>query len=177
MTEAALLQEQVGLPSYPYPLVRAGGLFLLIVGSALVAGAVHSRWRVGLLAAGVAIAKLATAVATPTLISGLGRPSRFQIVALIGAVLVEAAFIPLALRATRRRSWSARWLTVFFVVGVHFLPMAIAFGPVVLVLGVAVMLNAGMGLWKASAIDLRHSWMADGLLKVGAGVLMLLEVP
>ena len=163
----------MGLLIHPYPLVRSGGLFLLVVGIALVAGAFHSRWRVGLLAGGVAIATVVTAVATPTLVSGLGRPSRFQIVVLVGAVVLEAALIPLGLHATRQRGWSTRWLTVFFMVGLHFLPMAVAFGPVMLLLGLALMLNAGIGLWKTSVIELQHSWLADGLLKVTAGVIMM----
>ena len=164
------------MPDHPYPLARAAGLFLLVVGSALVAGALHWRWRVGLLAGGAAIATLVTAVATPALVSGLGRPSHLQLIALCAAVLLQAVLLPLSLYATRRRDWSARWLTVLFVVGLHFLPMAVAFGPVVLVLGLAIMLNAGIGLWKPSAIDLRHSWMADGLLKLAAGIVMVLGV-
>ncbi len=169
-------QEHTGLLSHPYPLVRAGGLFLLVVGSALVSGAIHWRWRVGLLAGGVAIATLVTTVATPTLVSGLARPSHSQLIALCAAVLLQALLIPLSLHATRNRDSSARWLTVFFVVGLHFLPMAVAFGPVVMVLGLAIMLNAGIGLWKPSEIDLRHSWLADGLLKVAAGIMMMLGV-
>ena len=36
------------------------------------------------------------------------------------------------------------------------------------------MLNAGIGLWKKSAIELRTYWLTDGLLKVAAGVIMML---
>ena len=62
------------------------------------------------------------------------------------------------------------------MVGLHFLPMAVAFGPVVLVLGLAIMLNTTVGLWRLTGMNLQFLWLTDGLLKVTAGVMMLLGV-
>jgi len=176
VTISALVQPLGGSRSHPYPLVCAGGLFLVLVGIAIVSGALYSRWRVGFLGGGLIVASVATAVATPRLVSGLGAPSRSQIVALSAAVIVEAILIPLAVRATRHRGERTRWLVVFFMVGLHFLPMAVAFGPVVLVLGLAIMLNTTVGLWRLTGMNLQFLWLTDGLLKVTAGVMMLLGV-
>src|SRR5262245_6930560 len=122
------------------------------------------------------IAAAATALAAPGLVAGLGRPTRFQIVALSAALILEAIAIPLAVRGTRNRGERTLWLTVLFVVGLHFIPMAVAFGPVVLVLGLAVMINAGFGLWGSSRVRWEALWLTDGLLKVTAGVMMLCGV-
>ena len=176
MTIFVLAQPSVGLTSHAYPLLRAGGLFLVVTGIAMVSGAFSSRFRVGLLGGGLVLASVVTAVAAPRLVSGLGRPSRLQLVALSAALILEAVLIPLAVRATRRRDERTRWLAVFFVVGLHFLPMSVAFGPVVLALGLAIMLNAGVGLGRSSRIELQSLWLTDGLLKVAAGVTMILGV-
>jgi hypothetical protein len=164
------------IAEYPYPLARPGGLFLVLAGAAIVSGALFPRYRVALLGGGLLIASAATALATPRLILGLGRPTHFQVLALFSAVLLEAVTIPLAVRATRHRDECARWLAVFFVVGLHFLPMGVAFGPLAVALGLAIMLNAGVGLWRSSRATLRPLWLTDGLLKVTAGMMMLLDV-
>jgi hypothetical protein len=59
------------------------------------------------------------------------------------------------------------------VVGVHFIPMAITFGPLRAALGVSAMGNAGLGLWKKRAASLNTLWSIDGGLKIGFGGLML----
>jgi len=176
MTITVLAQPTVGVTSHSYPLVRPGGLFLVLVGLAIVSGALYPRYRVGLLGGGLIIASAVTVLATSRLVLGLGRPTRFQVVALSVAVILEMVLIPLALLATRHRDESARWLAVFFVVGLHFLPMSVAFGPVVIALGVASMLNAGVGLWPSFRAKLQPLWLTDGLLKVTAGMIMIFGV-
>jgi len=66
------------------------------------------------------------------------------------------------------------WLWALGIVGLHFIPMAIAFGPIVLALGVACMANAAVGL-AASSMPFLLIGTADGLLKVLLGGWMLLS--
>jgi hypothetical protein len=51
-----------------------------------------------------------------------------------------------------------------------------AFGPIVSVLGLAIMLNAGVGLGRSSRIKLQCLWLTDGLLKVTDGVMLIFGV-
>jgi hypothetical protein len=67
-------------------------------------------------------------------------------------------------------------LMILFVVGFHFLPMAVAFGPLCAVLGVSAMANAGFGLWARREIALSQLWILDGVLKIGFGSLMLSQL-
>lgn len=66
-------------------------------------------------------------------------------------------------------------LGVMAVVGGHFFPMVMAFGPVVGVLGLVTIGNAAVGLWVARKSRLRMFWFVDGMLKLAFGGVMLLR--
>jgi hypothetical protein len=57
-------------------MVRAGGLFILIMGLGVVLGGVFANRRKVLLAAGAAVATIAMIVCAPTLSAPLGVPTR-----------------------------------------------------------------------------------------------------
>ena len=67
---------------------------------------------------------------------------------------------------------SVRWLWVLMIVGVHFLPMAVSFGPLFLLLGGACISNAALGLLLPD-VPFGLFGLVDGVLKVvvGAGSL------
>jgi hypothetical protein len=162
---------------HPYPLTQSGGLFLAIVGAAMIVGAVLPSARTTLLAVGVAVATGATALAAPGLTRPLGVPTRQQIVALGGAVLVEMILIACVVCGKRHRGERITSLSILLVVGLHFLPMAVAFGPIIGLLGVLTMVNAGAGLWLTPTTDLSTHWLVDGVLKLACGAIMLVVVP
>ena len=160
-----------------YPIARSGGLFLLLIGLTMVAalfarGARPVSLRV--FWAGAALAVLSLFLFTHLLSSG--PPTRPQVLALIGAILLQvvgiAAIQPLAHPQTPRDFW----LWLLFVVGLHFLPMALAFGPRMAALGLLCMLDALAGLWLR---ELPLPWFGymDAALKIGFGLWLLFSPP
>jgi hypothetical protein len=158
---------------HPYPLVRGGGLFLLLVGAGITSGAFWPQARRRLLGWSLALASVVTALFAARLARPFGLPTALQIGVLVGAVLMEGVVIGLVVRQLQQQDDRTVELAVMFVVGVHFLPMTLAFGPLVGVLGVLVVLNAAAGLWLARGTDLLVFWTADGLSKMLFGGIML----
>jgi len=62
-----------------------------------------------------------------------------------------------------------RWLWVLMIVGVHFLPMAVCFGPLFLLLGGACISNAALGLLLPE-VPFELFGLVDGALKLVVGV-------
>ena len=167
----------IELQAHPSPLIRAGGLFLLIVGAAIVLGAIFPRriWQV--FVAGVALASAAVGFVAVPLTQPLGTPSRTQLVSLLVALAFEGVAIAWVGRRHRPHDERALVLAILAVVGLHFLPMGVAFGPVVAALGLLAAANAGAGLLLFRITPLRVFWLWDGLLKVTAGAVMFWLAP
>jgi hypothetical protein len=161
---------------YPYPLIRGGGLFLTIIGAMIMAGALLPGARNRLVAAGLALASVVTAIAAPSLAQPLGVPSWQQILVLAGSVLLEIILIQVVVRYVYHLGERTITLSVLLVVGLHFLPMAVAFGPIIALLGILTILNAGVGLWLRPKMRLSILWFFDGLLKLVCGIVMLVII-
>lgn len=161
---------------YPYPLIRSGGLFLIIMGAMIMAGAALPRARNILVAAGLGFASLVTALAARSLTHPLGRPSWQQILVLAGSVLLELIMMQVVVRHVYHLGERTIVLSVLLIVGVHFLPMAFAFGPMIGLLGILTILNAGAGLWLKPDLNLSLLWFFDGLLKLTGGITMMVVV-
>jgi hypothetical protein len=155
-------------------MVRAGGLFILIMGAGVVLGGVFPRRRRAFLIAGGAVATIAIVVFAGTLTAPLGAPTRLQIWFLFGAILAEAVLVRVAVARYQSRGERSLLLAILFVVGLHFLPMAVAFGPLCAALGVAAGANAAVGLWLRPSLPLDRLWLIDGWIKIAFGALMLL---
>lgn len=158
---------------HPYPMIRAGGLFLVIIGSGIVVGALFPQvlWRI--FVAGVVLASLALALTARPLTAPLGLPTRLQVGALVVAILVEIVLIVLLPRLFPPKDDRTLPLSVMLVVGIHFLIMALAFGPLIVVLGLLTIGNAGAGLWVRRSMHWHTSWFIDGSLKLGIGGSMM----
>lgn len=102
-----------------------------------------------------------------------GAPTAIQLWFLFGALAAEGALIPLAVARYRQAGERAVLLAILFVVGLHFLPMAVTFGPLRAALGLALCAVAGAGLWLRPDLSLDRLWAADGLIKIGFGTAML----
>jgi hypothetical protein len=161
---------------YPYPLIRGGGIFLIIIGAMIIAGALLPRARNILVAAGLAFASIVTAIAAPGLARPLGAPSWQQIFVLAGAVLLEMILIQVVVRYVYHLGERTIILSVLLVVGLHFLPMAVAFGPIIAILGILTILNVGAGLWLRPNMNLSILWFFDGVLKLACGIIMMVVV-
>jgi len=155
-------------------LVRAGGVFIGIMGAGVVLGALFPNRRrllliLGAIAATVAIVLLAARLSAP-----FGTPSRGQVFFLIGSIIAEAIFIRVAVAVYRHAGERSLLLAILFAVGLHFLPMAWAFGPLCAALSLTLCAWAGNGLWLRPDISLNRVWASDGVIKIVFGAMMFL---
>ncbi len=164
------------LGAHPFPLIRGGGLFLLLVGLSIVVGAVAPRRLWASFTAGVMIASAVVALTAVRLTAPLGRPTAFQIESLMVAVFIEVMAIGWLGSRLRAATERQRTLSILLVVGAHFFVMAPAFGPLVVLLGLASVVNALAGL-RATATPWVAFWVVDGLLKAGVGGTMFWYAP
>lgn len=157
-------------------MIRAGGLFITVMGIGVLLGALLPSRRQLFLMVGAAAATVAIVVFARRLAAPFGAPTLVQLWFLFGSVAVEVALIRLAIALYRQAGERAVLLAILFVVGLHFLPMAVAFGPPCAALGLALCSVAGVGLWLRPDIPLDRLWAADGLIKMGFGAAMLFIV-
>ena len=107
----------------------------------------------------------------------LGDATPFQIGALIFAVSLQGALIALQARLLPPGTpEEIRWLWVSLIVGVHFLPMAFAFGPRMLLLGGGCIATALLGL-SLPSVPYEVFGIVDGMLKVAVGAWLLATKP
>ena len=160
-----------------YPIVRCGGLFLLIIGAGLLAAIAASGdapVNHGVFYAALAAALLSLFFARRL---SFGSPTPLQIGALVFALALQGALIVLQGRFLPPTTPEhVRWLWVSLIVGVHFLPMAIAFGPRMLLLGGACIATALVGL-SLPSVPYEVFGIVDGALKVGFGAWLLATKP
>ena len=168
----ALAQQQLR-----YPIARSGGLFLLIIGAGLLAAIAASgdapvNHGVFYAALGAALLSLFFSRRVSS-----GSPTPLQIGALVFAVTLQGALIVLQARllppATPEH---VRWLWVSMIVGVHFLPMGVTFGPRMLLLGGACIATALVGLSMPN-VPYEVFGIVDGALKVAVGAWLLATKP
>ena len=157
-----------------FPMVRAGGLFVLIMGIGVLAGAAFSERRRFFLILGGAIATMAIVLFAGRLSAPFGRPSQLQVWFLFGSIAVEMVLIRLAVARYRLAGERALLLAILLVVGVHFVPMAVAFGPLCVALGLVLCAWSAMGLWFRPALPLNAMWAVDGIIKIAFGAAMFL---
>jgi hypothetical protein len=155
-------------------MVRAGGLFIFIMGTGVVLGAVLPNMRRSLLICGAVVATIAIILSAARLSAPFGAPTGLQIWSLFGSIVAEAVLVRVAVALYREAGERSLLSAILFAVGLHFLPMAMAFGPICAALGVALCANAGSGLWPTSDIALNRLWASDGVIKMTFGAIMFL---
>lgn len=148
---------------HPYPLVRSGGLFLILIGAGIVIDVALS----GAFIVGTVFAIISLMFAK---VLSFGKPTRIQIVALAFAIILEIVLLiimvnvlPAGIAVPVRLMW------VLMIVGVHFLPMAVCFGPRFAIVGVLCIVNGLAGL-ILSNVSSDLFLLVDGILKVGFGL-------
>lgn len=159
-----------------YPMMRGAGLFVLLVGLGITIGGLLGRKHVVrmLVAAGV-LAILSQIFRIRGLTDFPGTPTKTQFYVLGGGIAFEALLIAGVVYLVPDRSSRKFWLWILFVVGLHFIILAYAQGPPLLLLGLFSMVNAIAGLRWTSISYLRF-WVIDGLLKIAIGAWMLFTV-
>ncbi len=159
--------------AYEFPMSRAGGVFILIMGAGVALGAALPNRRRSLLIFGAAVATIAMVLLAARLSAPFGRPSRLQLWFLFCSIGAEAILVRVAVVLYRYADKRSLLLAILFAVGLHFLPMAVAFGPICAALGVTLCVCAGIGLWLRPHIPLNGLWASDGIIKMVFGALML----
>ncbi len=155
-----------------YPLATSGGVFLCIVGVAIVLGAIRFRSRNTFLAVGGALATIVTALLAPSLTARAGVPTLGPILWLAAAVGAEVVLLAVLIRRAMPHGQRAVVLTIFAIVALHFLPMAPAFGPPMILLGTLCALNVLLAR-RFTEYSLPAVWAVDGALKLAVGALLV----
>ena len=154
-----------------FPLIRGGGVFLIVVGIAIVLGAFFFRVRYPVFGVGAAIASGLTAAFAASLAAPYGAPSLIQLASLGVAVALEMILLVRVLNSSLAFDDRETMLAILTIVGAHFVLMSPAFGPLMIALAGASVLNVLLALvLRAYASPL--VWAVDGALKAGVGALM-----
>ncbi|WP_285705972.1 DUF6609 family protein [Microtetraspora sp. NBRC 16547] len=156
-------------------MIRGGGLFLIFVGLGFLGSWAFNKYWIQFLIGGF-IAGF-TASGLSALLPSIGSPSFAQIAGLVGSFVIEAGLIYLVLTKNKDADERTMILSIFFVVGLHFLPMGLAHGPLITILGVLTAINAFVGLRLARNAPLPVFGITDALLKLGFGCVMLFAYP
>jgi hypothetical protein len=158
--------------AHAFPMVRAGGVFIFVMGAGVMLGAVLPNRRRLLLIVGAAVATIAIIFSAARLSAPFGIPTRLQIWFLFASIVAEAILIRVAVALYREAGERSLLLAILLAVGLHFLPMAVTFGPICAALGVTLCICAGIGLWLRTDIPLNKLWASDGLIKMAFGAIM-----
>jgi hypothetical protein len=173
---------ETSLRQHPYPMIRGGGMFVFLMGLGIAAGAFLGERRfVAPLIIGFTSAFVAQSLFARRLTRSLGKPTRAQVMALAGAILLEfvltgAVFYFFRHDFASGSSLRGFWLWILLVVGIHFPMMAVAQGPWMLLLGGLCILNAIAGLLLPN-VPLVIFWFMDGALKMLIGARMFMAQP
>jgi hypothetical protein len=159
---------------HPYPMMRGAGLFVLLVGfSITIGGLLGKKYVVRMLIAGGVLAILSQIVQVKGINNFGGIPTPAQLYALYIGIIFEAVLIGLVAYFIRDRGSRRFWLWILLVVGIHFMVLAYAQGPPLLLLAVSSIANAIVGLCMMNVSYLKF-WVIDGVLKIAIGAWMLL---
>jgi len=159
--------------SYKYPMVRGSGAFLGCVGLGLILAILWAEDApVNTRLLGYSAILGIVAIPIVRKLFPLGRPKAIHILAMSGAVALELFLFWLVFsRLPKDTQPQTRWLWALLLVGLHFIPMGLALGRRIVILGVACAAVAASALFLGL---LPFSWtvVVDGILKVGFGASM-----
>ncbi len=79
-----------------FPLIRPGGMFLVIIGLGMALGGANMKQRYPMLGAAAVTAVLTTTLLAVPLSAPFGPPTTFQVISLAAAVLIEIVAVALA---------------------------------------------------------------------------------
>lgn len=148
---------------HPYPLVRNGGLFLILIGAGIIIDVIVS----GAFVVGTVLALVSLLFAK---VLSFGKPTPIQIIALAVAILLEIVLLIIMVNVLPADSTAKiRTMWVLMIVGIHFLPMAICFGPRLAIVGLLCIVNGLIGL-VLNNVSSDLFLLVDGALKVGFGL-------
>jgi hypothetical protein len=158
-----------------FPMAPLGGLFVGCMGLFVLLGSVSRKARMTLTYIGFGAGTLALIIGGRLAI-GLPRPTKFQVGALIVAIVLEVTAFVIVMPRARPQGERAVVVATLAIVGAHFIIMLPAFGPLVAALGVLCATNAAIALKRSSYSD-GAAWFVDGALKFAFGSLLIATSP
>src|ERR1700739_1683815 len=115
--------------AHAFPMARAGGLFIFIMGVGVVLGAILPNSRRSLLVFGAVVATIALVFSAACLSAPFGAPTKLQLWFLFGSIGAEAILVRVAVALYRQAGERSLLLAILFSGGVHFFPLAAGFWP------------------------------------------------
>ena len=161
---------------HPYPMIRSSAVLLLILGVSVVTETAVRAYpfAYSIFFVGVAAGALAFTFFKERYLYGKPTPlqaSAVYVALVLGALLLTGLLLFIPDHASR-----TFLLVLLLVIGIDFLPLSIASGPLLLLLAGLCILNALLGLWW-QGLSLTYFAGIDGVLKIIFGVLMLAARP
>ena len=161
---------------HPSSMIRRSAVLVLVLGMSIVAVSVVFTYP---FAYSIPLAGIVAGALAFTFFKGrylYGRPTSLQSIAIsvtlvLGVILLIGLFVFLPDYASR-----TFLLGMLLVIGIVFIPLGIASGPLMLLLASLCILNALLGLWL-QGLSLTIFAGIDGLLKIIFGILMLSARP
>ena len=144
-----------------FPMAPLGGLFVATVGVFILLGAVAPRQRMMLTYIGFGAGTLAL-ILGGRLAVGLPRPTTIQVGSLALAIVLEIIAFVVAMPRLRPRGERAVMIATLAIVGCA--------------LGILCAINAAV-VWRRPSYQLSVAWTIDGLMKLGAGALLIATSP
>jgi len=159
--------------NYKYPMVRGSGAFLVCIGLGLILAVVWAgEAPVNARILGISAILGIVAIPTARKFFPLGKPKALHILAMTGSVALELCLFWLVFsRLPKATPPQTRWLWAMLLVGLHFIPMGLALGRRVVILGAACAAVAASAL-MFGVIPFACAIVVDGILKLGFGASM-----
>lgn len=161
---------------YPYPTILRGGVLVLILGVGMVFGtavdAYPFYYRVFF--TGIAASVLAFIFFKERYL--YGKPTPLQTGAIYAALILGALLLAGLLVLVPDYGSRRFLLLMLLIIGIDFIPLSIAVGPLMLLLAILCILDALLGLWF-QGLSFALFTAVDGVLKIFFGVLMLRSHP
>ncbi len=157
---------------HPFPSILRSGVLVLILGVSSVSGVAVAVYPHSYLIYFVGIVAAALAFTFFKDRYKYGRPTTAQLIAIyvaliLGVLLLIGLFV--FMPDYRSRNFL---LWMFLIIGIVFVPLSVASGPLMLLLAALCIVNALLGLWLHS-ISFSIFGLVDGVLKIIFGLLML----
>lgn len=106
----------------------------------------------------------------------LGKPTRLQLAGLVTAIALEVALFNVQGRLLPPGTdESVRWMWISMIVGVHFVPMAISFGPRLLALSAICIAISSVGL-RVTSVAAEVILLLDATAKVAIGFWLFSDI-
>lgn len=159
---------------HPFPMIRAGGLFLMVAGAIFALGWIWPKLFGVFLSFGFAAAGMA-AWAAYQFDPPLGAVPMGHIGLLAACIVAESIAIVWTYRVVKDERRADAWMLI--IVGLHFLPMAPILGPLALGLGAACAINGAVALSAARAAPILPFGLIDSAIKISFGAAMFYLYP